>query len=511
MMRLALASFFSTLAVAAAQTPPLPGLNSQVSETSVPPALAAAKARLSESLTVADRTVTSQWLVTLTELEKKRAEKGDYEGAMRARQRREQALIAAGSDDGRIPVLLTVSAPSTRATKVTLDSQTGTAVFGSSGAFITWEVTGDFKGWYEVMLTHGVAGGKDHTAAITPVTGNIPAGWRKRRDEDDYAPQAGGWACFQSLSSLGGSSVVLRREIVSTGGWSTWRTVSLGRVQIQQTRPTFRLGGEEVARQGLMHFRQLELVPVSAPSATSAAGELKLKQLRDVFESEYRKRALTSAASGQYRAALLALEQQAKAAKDNDLMYKVRDEIKHLTQRADWLALSSDAKIAAEPTETVLTITDSFKYLMRGETAMDSSRKYLTKLRPAGAASVTWRLPDFSIGSGEYEVFIKCRVPVKGGGTATLTPLGSGDALAGKPLNVEVKPVAKPEYGYAPVPEERTEEPGKIVIEKNAEKLTLAVTSLAHGAEGYLVDLYSVTLNRIGDVPPEKGKETKAP
>lgn len=507
MMR-ALLTVFLALAPAAAQTPPLPAVTD-----GAPAALQSLRARCAESLIVADRAVTAQWVASMTDLEKSRAAAGDYEGAHRARTRREQALAAAGTDDGRMPILLSTKNLTGKGTGLVVGETRGTATFKSNGAYIEWDITGDFNGWYEVLLSHAVVGGRDWSGEVSPVTGPIPASFRERRNDPDYyAPAAGGWVSFQNVSSLSRSNTVLRRELVSTGGWNAWRAVSLGRIQFNPTRiAKFRLAGEEIARDGLMHFKQLDLVPVAEPAAAATTGEARLTAMRETFRKTFRTRIAGSVTT--YKAALTALEQQAVRSKDNDLLFRVRDEIKRLTLAPELLALSSDEALAASPSAIALTVGNSFGTSFRGDIALDASKAFLTKLKPAGAASITWRLSAFNVGSGTYEVALKGVVPVTGGGSATLAAFGESSAPAGEPLKFEIKPVVTPEQrskkpnpfdDYAPpVPDKRTEEPGKITIAKGAQTLTLTVTGLAH-TDGWLMDLASLTLTRAREAVVKK-------
>lgn len=498
MKRIVPCALLTTLTLAAAQTAP-------------PGELTALRDHMSASFNVADRTVTSQWLTGLAELEKARAAAGDYEGAQRARLRREQALATAGSDDGRAAILLAARNVTGKGTGLIVSENKLTTTFGTNGAFMEWDLTGDFKGWYEIMLTHGVLGGTDHSADIQPVTGPIPAALRKQKDAlTSEAPAAGGWVSFQNMSSLGGGNILLHREIVSTGGWNAWRTVTLGRIQIAPSRlAKFRLTGEDVAGKGLMQFKQLELVPVSEPAAAAAGGETRLTAGRQWFEKEFRTGIAASAST--YKTALTALEQQAIRTKDSDLLFRVREEVKRLAASPDKLALSSNEDLASSPGGITLAVGNSFGCQYRGDITLDTGKTFLTKLKPAGAASVTWRLSAFNIGSGAYDVTINCRVPVNGGGSATLAAFGESSAPAGKALAFDVKPVVKPEDRNKPIAsgddpptaQKRTEEPGRIVINKGAQTLILTINGLTHG-DGWLMDLTSITLTRTGDVPAEK-------
>lgn len=499
-MKAWLTAFAALAGLASAQTGP------EISQA--PDSLQDLRLRLSESLTVADRAATAQWAASLAELERARAAAGDYEGAQRARTRRERKLETAGTGDGRSPVTLGTKNLTNKGPGLVVGETQGTATFKSSGSFIEWDITGKFDGWYEIRLTHAVAGGSDASREITPVTGPLPADYRARKNDPDYyAPAAGGWVAFQNTSNLGLSKTVLRREIVSTGGWNAWRTVSLGRLQFGSTRlARLRLTGEEVAREGLMHFRHIELVPAGEPPASADTGASKLAVLRESFRKNFRARITGSAAA--YRSSLTALEQQASRAKDNDLLFRVREELKRLHQSPELLALSSDEALAAAPTSITLPAGNSFGTTFRGDIVFDNARGAFTKLKPAGEASITWRLSAFNVGSGTYDVALRGEVPVNGGGSASLAAFGESSTPAGEPLRFEIKPVVSPEKRNAkpaatvsaPVPDKRTEEPGKIVIARGAQTLTLTVTGLTH-SDGWLMDLAGLTLTRSGKAP----------
>jgi len=497
--------FLSLLtAVASGQTPPAPAADAAEE-------LPALRARMAESLTVADRAVTARWIAALGELEKSRAAAGDYEGAVRARLRREQAQAAASSEDGRAAVLLPVKTAIGKGPGVHISDDQSAAMIKTSGAFVEWDLPGECNGWYEVRLTHAVNGRHDRSGEISPVAGPIPASFRGRRNDPDYSPpRVGGWVAFQNVNTHNRSDSVLRRELVSTGGWNEWRTVALGHIQLPPARiARLKLTGEEVAPEGLMNFRQLELVPISAPAP--AGGEARLAALRETFKKTFRTQSTGSIAT--YRTALTALEQQAVRSRDNDLLFRVREELKRLALEPEQIALSSDEELEAAVAPIELTVGNSFGTSSRGDIVLDPSKAFLTKLRPPGTASITWRLPAFSVRSGTYDVAIKGVVPVSGGGRATLAAFGESSAPAGPPLKFEVKPVVTPEKRstplaegeYAPTAERRTEQPGRVVIGKGALTLTVTVTGLTH-PDGWLMDLSSLTLTRLGDVPAEKQK-----
>ncbi len=497
--------------IVAAQTPPLPGdpggANSLATDPAVPPRLASLRAHYSVSLGTADRAVTGQWMTSLAELEKSRAAAGDYEGAARARARREETLTLMGTGDGRIPVKLTVRELTSKGSGLTIGEAAASATLSSNGAFLEWDVSGDFKGWYQIMLTHAVGGRGDHTAEVTPITGPRPP--LNKSDPDYKVPLAGGWACLQNVSPLSRNETVLRREIVSTGGWNAWRGVNLGRMEINGKLARLRLTVEDAAKEGVMHFRHLELIPSTLPSPGAKGAADKLALARDAFVKDFRSQALE--ASRKYLAGLDLLEQQAIRSKDTDALVRVRNEKQALAKSPELLAFSAADDSAGSSAAIKLDVGNSFNCTVRGEIRPDKERTALTGLRPANTATVTWRLLAFNVGSGTYQVGIKGRVPVNGGGTATLAAFGVSNAPAGPALKITIVPVVKPEArnnkpetGVEPPAAKELElEAGVLVIGKGAESLVLTVTGLTH-ADGSLMDLSNITLIRTGEVAPPK-------
>ena len=496
-----------------AQTLPVPlpkdlgGAGLPASGAALPPELAALRARYAVSLSTADRAVTGQWMTTMSALEKARAAAGDYEGAARMRVRREESLVLMGTDDGRMTVRLSIKEVTGKGSGLTIGETGGTATLTSNGAFLEWDVSSEFKGWYDIMLTHGVGGRGDHTAEVTPITGPRPPA--EKSDSDSSPPVAGGWASIQNLSSLNRNETVLRRQIVSTGGWNAWRRVSMGRMELNGRLARLRLTVEDPTREGVMQFRYLELVPSTPPAPGAKGAAEKLKLARDEFVKDFRSLALT--ANGKYRAGLDALEQQATRSKDTDTLIRVRNEKDALTNSPEALALSSPSGGSSHSGPIKLEVNNSFNCTVRGDIRPDKDRTALTMLRPAGTATVTWRLLAFNVASGVYQVEIKGRVPVNGGGTGTLAAFGAASAPAGKALGFKIDPVVKPEArgkklesGESPPAAQRLElDAGHVVIGKGAESLTLTVTGLTH-SDGSLMDLRYLTLTRTGDVPPAK-------
>jgi hypothetical protein len=507
MMRVFLTVFLASILAASTGTrAQTPAPDPRPSESD-PPALTTLRARFAESMMSADRSATGLWVATLATLEKERAAAGDYAGAERIQRRRESALAVTGAADGRVSMRLASKDLARKGSGLKEDDASGIITMSGTGAFIEWDVSGDFKGAYEVRLTHAVAGRKDLTGEVAPFAAPAGSDRSQKKSAVEDATARSGWLSFQNISGLKSSpAMVLHREIVSTGGSYQWATVSMGRLEISGRIAKFSLAIEEAGSEP-MRFRSLELVPVSAV-ATAGDGAEKLAKAREIFNREFRNQ--TQAANNRYRESLARQEQEARRANDNDTLVRLRNEKARLSTTPEQLALGEAGSTASTGPIVldVLASSASFKFSVRGDITPDSSRTGLTKLRPANTASITWKLAACNVRSGVYNVEIKARVPLNGGGTASLVSTGSA-ITNGKPLNIPVKPVVttltkpkKPEAGTeAPAPENRTLLPGSIVISKGAENLVLTVTELTHPDGGWLMDLSQITLTRTGDVP----------
>jgi hypothetical protein len=137
---------------------------------------------------------------------------------------------------------------------------------------------------------------------------------------------------------------------------------------------------------------------------------------------------------------------------------------------------------------------------------LSNTKDVLGGLRPAGGASVLWKLRAFGVPTGSWDVKIKARVGALGGGTAELQFLGAGGVALGEPVAVEVEPVQTAEEreknrddedAKVPDAESRTIDAGRMTIPKQAETLILRVSGLTHG-DGTLFDLKAVELQPGG-------------
>jgi hypothetical protein len=184
----------------------------------LPPELSALRSQFHESISAGDRAVHRQFADNLNRLEKERARAGDYDAAKELRAMRESLLSSTGTADGRATHRLDTTSVSNKGSGLGTLEASGIR-FTSTGAFLEWELNAPLKGWYEIMLTHGVEGKGDSSGDVQPLTGPLPADRRsKKANSDNPLPDWGGWVGFEKVSTLNPTNMVLLREIVSTGG-----------------------------------------------------------------------------------------------------------------------------------------------------------------------------------------------------------------------------------------------------------------------------------------------------
>jgi hypothetical protein len=458
-------------------------------EGQVLPEILELRRRCAAQIAAGDVSLQTRRLAELQELETSRAAAGDYEGAQRVAVVREGVLgEAAARADTRARVLLQAREVTTRGSGLRDDPATGVIFFSKKGATVEWDVRGQFSGWYEVRLRCAVKG--------SPRT--------KDGDSGQEEKKAGGVVAFSRVGGLGAAAAPVVHGVEGTGGWNLYETVVIGRMALSNGPVRLRLVAEKAASEGLMNLARVELVPVSGPVAVEAADVLPgaLVKAREVFLKSYAERA--RGATERYRKELAVLEAAFEKAKDREGVARVKQERARVAGEPDPGMLSGGD---GERVRTVVMgVGDVLGCSWRGECRLSNTKDVLGGLRPAGGASVLWKLRAFGVPTGSWDVKIKARVGALGGGTAELQFLGAGGVALGEPVAVEVEPVQTAEEreknrddedAKVPDAESRTIDAGRMTIPKQAETLILRVSGLTHG-DGTLFDLKAVELQPGG-------------
>ena len=461
-----------------------------------PAALTALRLHYQSLLTEAETPARARWLAALEAQEKQRAAEGDFDGAAVIRERR-LALLSGKAVAGpmrRIVALTALTARTSTAVDV-LDLKKEVGRFRRPGALMEWELPGQSPGSYQVNLVCGVMGATDLSQLPDPykdLSVSLPV--RLAGAVNDGS--AGGVVEFRRITSLKEGGALLRASVRSTGGWAMERSLSLGQIELESKIARFSLKAVDALPAGLMDFRRIELVPVTAllPAAADTAELKELTRLQEVYQKQYSEQ--TRGIASKYLKGLGELEGASARIRDNDTLALVRQEKQRLGQ--------SDAAGTAPLGRAgvrVLPVTEKHYMLVKGEARLTSQGDYLTRLRPANGCEVTWKLAGLGVTSGNYNVEVECRLTPEHGGTAALAATTPG----GNPGPVLQFKVEAPDFGDQTVVTKRKPDgtpgtsrshtflAGLVTIPKGSEYLTLRVASLVV-AEGGLFDLKAIRL-----------------
>jgi len=226
--------------------------------------LAKLQADHEKSLASASRAVDDIHRLTLRQLERERAEAGDYEAAARVKARLD-ALEQTPGTAAIVPPPLTQTLPAARAEALEGASAEGGREyvnFRKTGGKALWDLKGIEKGSYEVFLIYSVG---------------LPRFDESTLDAGTEGPREapGGTIVFAEVSGLGGTSSTgqpLQKKVVSTGAWENYIRESLGRHEFKGGPAKVKLEAASATTGGLLRLRQIELVKViAAPETLGAA------------------------------------------------------------------------------------------------------------------------------------------------------------------------------------------------------------------------------------------------
>ena len=413
----------------------------------------------------------------LQALESSRAAAGDTDGAARARQQRTEWACQGKAVDGRRIITLNPQKTSRAAAGVKslpLAEGPGAIEVITGRAALEWESPAE-PGWYDVRITHRVAGFKDYSAEESP------GPFTKREDSSD-PPSAGGYLRISAICSLGAKTFTTGRSLVSTGG--NWRTVSMGSIQLEGKSVVIRMEALEAGTRTLADVRLIELIPVAGPT-----GDAALTAFR-ALKQKYEENAALSArpVNEIYRKELQRIESEARKTGDTLLIAKTVAERDALDGKPhpDG-SYSRPFALGFEP---------SLDFEAR-DARPSQAKDYLLGFKTG--ALVRWKVKNLGIPPGKYNVQLKCRVQLNGGGIATLTCDGGG-----APSRVKVDPIIvagekrSRDSSVEPGPDTRTISDFTLTIPPEATTLTLEVIQLSHTG-GSLFDFRKILLIRTDE------------
>lgn len=288
----------------------------------------------------ANRSLTEQYLSALQRHERELGLSGNYEEAIEAagrieRIRQELAVLDPGSRSAQGEGITLRARDARLSNGVTFDqSNDFLANWRNPGASATWSILRMEPGHYDVRLTYSV--GRSET-------------WFDRGRFGDF-PQVrrfGGSFIFKEVNTLRPSEEVpVEFELNSTGGWETFNTVTIDRVEFTRNSANVRIEIVNPRSGQVAHIRGVELVPVagsdnagtlpdgSMAEAEADAGNAEPRELVQLRDS-HRQRIELAAVSqiGAYNNLLSQLEQQQRAAGRDGDAAAVRNEARQPLRR----------------------------------------------------------------------------------------------------------------------------------------------------------------------------------
>jgi hypothetical protein len=216
-----------------------------------------------KGLASASRLVDDIHRLTLRQLERERAEAGDYETASRVKARLD-ALERTPGTAAIIPPPLTHTLLAARAqTRDGANTEGGREYvdFRKTGGKALWDILGLEKGTYEVVLTYSVGLPRFDESTLGDNT-----------DGPREAP--GGVVSFGEVTGLGsGPAPTLEKRVVTTGAWENYIRESIGRHEFKNASTTVKLEAVSATDGGLLRLKHIELVKVvGAPEPSAATG-----------------------------------------------------------------------------------------------------------------------------------------------------------------------------------------------------------------------------------------------
>jgi len=256
-----------------------------------------------------------QFASALQELARARAAVGDYEGAIRARDRRSELLdnsgpvAAAPAQEGEIVIDLPSGSRAGSGLKYDLKGKKIVG-FTRDNQSIRWDLNKTKPGVYSALVTYSCGDPVAATFGRSPTL-------------------TGGSFTLEEATEL--STVVsppLRRTVLPTGGWNKTVTRNIGRISVTGSRMTLQLAVKTAHPGGLMHLYGIRLVPVSPDAATgSNPGDnspAELASLRAVFRSASLAKSAPLVTA--YGMRLRAMREALSAANDLEGAYAVQKE-----------------------------------------------------------------------------------------------------------------------------------------------------------------------------------------
>ncbi len=274
------------------------------------PELAKLRTDHEKTLASASRLVDDIHRLTLRQLERERAEAGDYETAARVKERLDLLDHSPGTTAIMPPPLTHTLVAARVLTRDGASREAGRdcVEFRRIGAKALWDIVGLEKGTYEVVLTYAVGLPRFDESSL----GDGARGSRE---------PPGGTITFTEVTGLAsGAAPALEKRVFTTGAWENYIRESIGRYEFRNATTTVRLEAASTTGGGLMRLRTVELIKVvgdPGPADAVVAGSEPARLLEDLrARHRERLRGIADSLRPRFAGEFLKLEQSFAASGD---------------------------------------------------------------------------------------------------------------------------------------------------------------------------------------------------
>jgi hypothetical protein len=255
-----------------------------------PPQLTEYREAFELGLAVRMKPVSEAYAKSLANLENLRAIREDYEGALRAQNRRlqletgkvETAGVATSTlPAGAIELSMGDGADINGSSILRDNKRSALTGFKKAGHSVSWDLIKVNPGWYKIMATYGCAAPyKEKRERADRVIG----------DNTPVDMKAGGsFTIYEETGLIADTSPPVSKTVVSTGSWDKLVTRNIGRIKLTGTTTRLKLEVVSAENLGIMYLHDLVLIPDETGNAAGGLSEdAKLPEALRMLRSQYK-------------------------------------------------------------------------------------------------------------------------------------------------------------------------------------------------------------------------------
>jgi hypothetical protein len=209
-----------------------------------------------KSVAAATKMLDDSYRLTLHCLERERAENGDYEGALRVKDRLDALEKPAAAAAPVAPACYSLLGSEARTQGGgNYDRAKDFIEFRKAGGAANWELLRVEPGTYEAFIIYSVGVPVFDPTGRTPETG-----------------ECGGTIALSEATNLTARPPPLQKTVTTTGSWENFVRASLGRHDFKSRSATLRVEALAALPGGLIRLRRIDFVPVSDGGSAGATG-----------------------------------------------------------------------------------------------------------------------------------------------------------------------------------------------------------------------------------------------